>query len=275
MTSILILHPGEMGSSLGACLCSNQHHVGWVSDSRSAATRKRAEAEGFSEYFDLDRALPNMDVVLSICPPEFAEATAESVLALNFRGVYVDANATSPMTAGRIAAMVGENYVDGSIIGPPARRAGATRMYLSGMQASFVRELFSDTFASPTDLGPAVTAASALKMCYAAYTKGTSALLINIRALAEANAVTDALISEWSISQPDLHARSERTGPSVSPKAWRFAAEMREIASTFAENDLPNGFHEGAAQVYERLADFKDEPPAATVDLVSTLLKED
>lgn len=275
MTSILILHPGEMGSSLGACLRSNQHEVGWVAQSRSAATRERAEADHFSEFPDLELALQTTDVVISICPPEFAEATAESVVALNFKGIYVDANATSPMTARRISALVGENYVDGSIIGPPARRAGATRMYLSGSKASLVRDLFDGTFAAPTDLGTAVSAASALKMCYAAYTKGTSALLVNIRALAEANAVTDALLAEWSISQPDLHARSERTGPSVSRKAWRFAAEMREIASTFAANALPSGFHEGAAQVYERLSKFKDEPPAATADLVSTLLNQE
>ena len=274
MTSILILHPGEMGSSLGACLRSNHHRVGWVSHSRSAATRKRAEADDFFEFTDLPPALENSDVVISICPPEFAEATAESVLDLDFKGIYVDANATSPMTAERIATLIGENYVDGSVIGPPARRADATRLYLSGARASFVRDLFDGTFASPTDLGSAATAASALKMCYAAYTKGTSALLLNIRALAEANDVTDALIAEWSISQPDLHARSERTGPSVSRKAWRFAAEMREIASTFAANGLPNGFHEGAAQVYARLSEFKDASPAATLDLVAKLLKQ-
>ena len=274
MTNILVLHPGEMGSSLGACLLSNQHRVGWVSHTRSEATRERAEADGFTEYPRLESALPNTDVVLSICPPEYAAATAKSIVALDFQGIYVDANATSPMTAGRIAALVGENYVDGSIIGPPARRAGATRMYLSGTKASFIRELFADTFAQPTDLGTAATAASALKMCYAAYTKGTSALLLNIRALAEANAVTDALLAEWSISQPELQARSERTGPSVSRKAWRFAAEMREIASTFAANQLPNGFHDGAAQVYDRLAAFKDEPPAPTSQLVASLLAQ-
>lgn len=274
MSSILILHPGDMGSSLGACLRSNRHDVGWVSKNRSTATRERAEADAFIEYTNLPSAVENADVVISICPPEFAEATAESVIELDFKGIYVDANATSPMTAGRIATLVGENYVDGSIIGPPARRAGATRMYLSGARASFIRDLFDGTFASPTDLGSAATAASALKMCYAAYTKGTSALLLNIRALAAANDVTDALLGEWSISQPELHARSERTGPSVSRKAWRFAAEMREIASTFAANGLPNGFHAGAAQVYERLSEFKDAPPTATVDLVAKLLKK-
>ena len=274
MTSILILHPGEMGSSLGACLRANQHHVGWVSRDRSNSTRERAEAEGFSEYASLEHGLGEVDVVVSICPPEYAEATAESVVALNFEGVYVDANAMSPMTAARVAAQVGANYVDGSVIGPPARRANATRLYLSGEKAAFIKSLFVDTFAAPTDLGPATTAASALKMCYAAYTKGTSALLLNIRALAEANGITDALMAEWSISQAELQVRSDRSGPSVSRKAWRFAAEMREIASTFAESGLPAGFHEGAAQVYERLADFKDLPPAATNDLVTTLLEE-
>ena len=264
-----------MGSSLGACLRGNRHHVGWVSDGRSLATSKRAEAEEFYEYANLELALENMDVVVSICPPEYAEATAESVVELGFNGIYVDANATSPMTAERISNLVGEKYVDGSVIGPPARHAGATRMYLSGTKAAYIRDLFTGTFANPTDLGSTATAASALKMCYAAYTKGTSALLVNIRALAEANSVTDALLAEWSISQPDLQARSERTGPSISRKAWRFAAEMREIASTFAANGLPDGFHHGAAQVYERLADFKDRSPATTEDLVESLLGQE
>ena len=264
-----------MGSSLGACLRSKRHHVGWVSDARSRDTRDRAEADAFSEYGDLENALKSMDVVVSICPPEFAEKNAESVVGLGFTGIYVDANATSPMTAARIATLVGENFVDGSVIGPPARRAGTTRLYLSGSKASYIRDLFAGTFATPTDLGFATTAASALKMCYAAYTKGTSALLINIRALAEANSITHALLAEWSISQPELQTRSERTGPSISRKAWRFAAEMREIAGTFSENGLPNGFHEGAAQVYERLSNFKDQPPATTKDLVRSLLEQD
>lgn len=261
-----------MGSSLGACLRANHHQVDWVSHGRSSATRERAEAEGFTPFTELGLALQNADVVISICPPEFAETTAQSVAELDFQGIYVDANATSPMTAGRIATLIGENFVDGSVIGPPARRAGATRLYLSGPKAAVVRDLFADSFAAPTDLGAATAAASALKMCYAAYTKGTSALLLNISALAEANAVTDALRAEWSISQPELRARAERTGPSVSRKAWRFAAEMREIASTFGANDLPDGFHQGAADVYKRLADFKDQPPAATSDLVAKLL---
>lgn len=275
MTCILILHPGEMGSSLGACLRSNGHDVCWVAEGRSSATRQRAELENFTECESLASTLTCADMVLSICPPEFAVDVAQRVIDLNFNGIYVDANATSPMTANRISKLFETNFVDGSVIGPPARRAEGTRLYLSGPQADHVHELFRDTNANPTNLGVQPTAASALKMCYAAYTKGTSALLINIRALAEANQVSDALLAEWGISQPDLQTRSERTGPSVSRKAWRFAAEMREIASTFDASGLPPQFHEGAAQVYERLAAFKDRPPASTEDLIEHLLVDD
>lgn len=263
-----------MGSSLGSCLKANNHDVLWVAADRSAATKERAKQDGFTECASLAEGLTMVHVVVSICPPEFAIEVADAVVELGFTGTFVDANATSPMTAKHIAQRIGENYVDGSVIGPPARRPNATRLYLSGRNAGEVHDLFSGTFANPTNLGDQPSAASALKMCYAAYTKGTSALLINIRALAEANQISDALKAEWSISQPELHARSERTGPSVSRKAWRFAAEMREIASTFEANGLPNGFHEGAAQVYERLSAFKDQPPTATEDLVNYLLEQ-
>ena len=274
MTDILVLHPGAMGSSLAACLRSNGHKVSWVAQNRSSVTRERAEAEGLHAYATLEKGLAAAEVVISICPPEFAVATAQTVVEHAFQGVYVDANATSPMTATRIADLVGDRYVDGSVIGPPARQSGSTRTYLSGPQATAICELFAGTFATPKNLGTAHDAASALKMCYAAYTKGTTALLLNIRALAEANQIEDALLAEWVISQPELQTRSDRAGPGVSGKAWRFAAEMREIADTFGASGLPGDFHEGAALVYERLAAFKDKPPATTSELVATLLAE-
>ena len=246
--------------------------MSWASQDRSNETRDRARAEGLSDIQNLTDALGQVDIVISICPPEFAETLAVNVSKSGFEGLYVDANATSPITAARIADRFGTNYIDGSVIGPPARTEQRTRLYLSGQQAEKICDIFGDTYANPHVIGTQPTAASALKMCYAGYTKGTSALLVNLCALAEANGVTDALLAEWSISQPDLEARCERTGPGVSRKAWRFAAEMREIAETFEANDLPNGFHLGAAALYERLADFKDKPPASTEELVSALL---
>ncbi len=110
-------------------------------------------------------------------------------------------------------------------------------------------------------------------MAYAAWTKGTSALVLAIRALAASEGVADALAAEWAISQPDLAARSERAAGGAAPKAWRWAGEMREIAATFAESGLPAGFHGAAAEVYDRLESFKDaDPPPPIDEVVEALL---
>ena len=105
-------------------------------------------------------------------------------------------------------------------------------------------------------------------MCYAAFTKGSSALLLGIRALAESNGVTDQLLAEWDISQAGLGARSAGTAKSTSPKAWRFEGEMLEIASTFAEAGLPDQFHKAAAEIYSRMAGLKHAEGGADLDTV-------
>lgn len=251
-----LLHPGAMGAALGLALQANGHDVLWASDGRGDETRARAAP--FEDLGTLEKLVHGADGIVSICPPEFARSVAEQVVAIGFSGIYVDANAVSPSTARRVQAIIGEDYVDGGVIGPPPLHPGTTRLYLSGGRAAEVEPWFE---AGPLDAfvlyGDAV-AASTLKMCYAAWTKGSAALLMNIRALAESTGVTDDLLREWDISQPGLVQRSEGSALGTAPKAWRFVAEMREIAHTFAEAGLPDGFHHGAAAVYERLSDLKD-----------------
>jgi hypothetical protein len=49
---------------------------------------------------------------------------------------------------------------------------------------------------------------------------------------------------------------------------------MHEIAATFRGAGLPGGFHEAAAEVYERLSMFKDHPePPAIEAVLEALLK--
>ena len=258
---ILLLHPGAMGTSLGAALRGNGHEVRWVADGRTEATAKRAHESGLSGYSTLEKAVGVVDHVLSVCPPDAAVQVAEAVMAAGFRGTYVDANAVSPDTARRIGEIAGPGFVDGGIIGPPAWRPGVTRLYLSGAGAEAVASWFAGTL---VDARPVTGSASGLKMCYAAYTKGSSALILAVRALAEHEGVTAALLTEWGLSQPGLAERSARTAAGTSPKAWRFEGEMREIAATFGAAGLPDGFHGAAAEVYGRMRDLKD---AAEVDI--------
>ena len=273
--NILLLHPGAMGASVGTALVGNGHDVTWVSVNRSDATRDRANEAGLRAVRSLDEAL-GVDIVISVCPPDAAVAVAESVVERGFAGIYVDGNAVSPDTAATVEALVGEGYVDGGIVGPPAWRAGTTRFYLSGSSADRVASLFENSLvdARAVDGGPG--AASALKMCYAAYAKGSIALILGVRALAESNGVSSALLDEWEISQPGLVRRSESGATATSLKAWRFVGEMHEIAATFAAANLPSGFHEAAAELYGRMAGFKHTPGGADVDTVmQAILKGD
>ena len=112
-------------------------------------------------------------------------------------------------------------------------------------------------------------------MAYAAWTKGSQALLMAVRALATAEGVDGPLVAEWLRSQPDLPKRSENAARSTARKAWRWVGEMDEIAAAFAGAGLPDGFHRGASELYRRMAIYKDAPaPPSIEDVAKTLLAE-
>ena len=269
---VAVLHPGAMGASVAAAIGTAGHDVIGVTKGRSQATIDRARGAKVSFIETLEEAMSMVDVVVSICPPEAALDVARDVQETGYEGIYVDGNAVSPQTAVAIGELFGNRFVDGGIVGPPARRSGTTRFYLSGALANDVVGLFVDTLVTAQVISGGAGSASALKMCYAAYTKGSSALVMAVRALAESNGVTEALLAEWDLSQKGLRDSSERTALGTSPKAWRFEGEMLEIASTFDAAGLPAGFHRAAAEIYERMAHFKNEDPASLDQVIETLL---
>ena len=277
MTTIGILHPGDMGSVVGACAVAAGARVLWASDGRSAGSRERAAAAGLEDARTVAAVVAGSDVIVSVCPPHAAIDVARDVAGRRFAGLFVDANAVAPVTAREIGAIVeggGATFVDGGLIGPPPRNAGSTRLYLSGREAKRAAALFESSALEAIAIGDGPGAASALKMTYAAYTKGSSALLMAIRALAASEGVDDALLAEWRRSQPDLPKRSEAAARDNARKAWRFVGEMEEIAATFEAAGLPGGFHEAAAVIYARLADYKDAAtPPSMADLVAPLTR--
>jgi len=255
-----LVHPGAMGSAVGAALKSEGVDVVWAGEGRSPATRSRAEKAGLRDAQTLEALVQSSEIMLSICPPDAAVDVAEQVCAARFAGTYVDANAIAPTTVRRIAAAVegaGATFVDGDLIGGPPRPGGPTRLYLSGDAAAPVAVVLRGPGLESVALEGDLAAASTLKMCYAAWTKGSSALLLAIRAAARELGVEEALLAEWDRTQPGLRQRSEGAVGSV-PKAWRFVGEMQEIAATFADVGLPDGFALAAAEIYSRLAEFKD-----------------
>jgi uncharacterized protein DUF1932 len=162
--------------------------------------------------------------------------------------------------------------VDGGIIGPPPRRPGVARLYLSGPGAADVAGLFRGSLLEAIALDAPVGAASALKMAYAGWNKGSQALLMAVRAFAMHEGIDDALLAEWARSHPELAKRSENAVASSVRKAWRFVGEMEEIAATFGAAGLPEGFHEAAGDVYRRLSGWKDTPEAPSIAEVARTL---
>ena len=259
-----LLHPGQMGVSVGAAAMAAGAEVLWASKGRSPSTRERAESARFGDAGDLSALLGASEVVLSVCPPHSALDLAGSVAKVGFTGLYVDANAIAPETSRAIEKVIagaGASYVDGGIIGPPARVAGSTRLYLSGPRAPEVAALFAGSILGAEVIGGPAGRASALKMAYAAWTKGSDALLLAIRSFALAEGVEDALLREWGLSQAGLAERSERSGRTAG-RAWRFEGEMHQIAQALGDAGLPEGFHRAAGSVYRHLRDYKDRDPA-------------
>lgn len=270
VNSIGVLHPGEMGAAVGAAL-ARDHTVRWASSGRSRETARRASDAGFVDAGSVDALRSECELIISLCPPGRALEVARQVA--GFQGLYLDANAVAPATAREIAGAIegqGGRYVDGGIIGPPPTGPhSGTRLYLSGPDGPEVARLFEGTAVSARPLSDGPTAASGLKMCFAAWTKGTAALLLDIRALAESLGLGEALLAEWSESVPDAEPRSVSAAQQAATKGWRWQGEMDEIAQTFREAGLPDGFHRAASEVYGAVVrDEKAERGQATLDIV-------
>ena len=244
MTLVGLLFPGEMGTLVGAAANAE---VLWASEGRSDATAQRAEAAGFRDVGSVDELVAASEIVLSLCPPAIAEEVAAEVGAAGFQGLYVEANAITPVRVQRIVDSL-PRCVDGSVIA----RAGLN-LYLSGDadDVAQVVDIFRGGEVNAIPLEGGIGAASALKMAFGGWNKIGTALTAQAYAIARAYGVEDALASEGVESDRVLRA---------GPKAWRWAPEMEEVADTAALLGLPDGMGRAAAELFRRWDAHRDQP---------------
>ena len=206
-TTIGLLHPGEMGSAVGAAARAAGARVVWASEGRSAASRNRAIAAELEDLGTLAALVAQSDFILSICPPDAAVDVARSVAAGRFAGVYIDANAVSPATARVIAAAIEGRGSAGSWMAEllDRRRPNAVwPAYICQVaRPRVLRRCFRAVRLRRLAMDAPVGAASALKLAYAAWTKGSAALLIAVRTLAISEGIEADLLAEWQRSIPD------------------------------------------------------------------------
>jgi 3-hydroxyisobutyrate dehydrogenase-like beta-hydroxyacid dehydrogenase len=255
---VAVIAPGMMGSGVGGRLAENGIEVRTSLAGRSEATVARAKAAGMVGVSD--EQIAASDIILSILPPGdalgLAERLAPVLRAAAKKPIYVDCNALDPATVLRIARVVqetGATFVDGGIVGGPPKEGYSPKIYLSGEGAARAAELAKYGLKMPIQPGP-IGAASAMKMSYAGITKGFTALGAAMILAATRAGTAEDLKAELSSSQSALFAQLTRGVPGMYSKAYRWVAEMEEIAQFVGEDPAARKFYEGAAQLYERLA---------------------
>ncbi len=276
---VAVIAPGMMGAAVGKRLVDNGLKVLTSLTGRSAETADRARAAGLVTASDEEIAAT--DYVLSILPPGDAVSLAErfvpALKASNAKPIYVDCNAINPVTVERVAAAIAPTdcpFVDAGIIGSPPKPGDAgPRFYASGPSAprfASLRQYGLDIRV----LDGALSAASALKMSYAGITKGTQAIGAAMMLAASRAGSADALFAELSSSQKEMFAWFKRGLSLMPPKAYRWIAEMHEIAGFVGEDAAAHELYEGAAHFYERMAeDFEGGTKEQTEALAKFLGK--
>lgn len=255
-----LLSPGDMGHVVGQVLLRHGMPVLTCLQGRSERTRMLSRQAGIAEVPTYEQLVRETDMLLSILVPEQAMNTAHLVAEALRRAetttLYVDCNAVSPRTVRAMAEVitaVGSRFVDAGIIGSPPRREGITRFYASGPDVDVFAELGRYGL-DVRPLGWEIGQASGIKMCYAAFTKGTTALATGLLTIAHSMGLYEPLVQEFQQSQGDRYRNMERSIPVMPTKAHRWIGEMEEIAQTFADAGLTPKFHQAAADIYRFVA---------------------
>ena len=260
LPNIGILMPGDMGHGCGKALLDNGFNVFTCLSNRSERTKSLAKKSGIEDTDNLENLLNEVDIILSILPPEFAISQARIVNEASIKNnmnkviTYVDCNAVSPKTSVKIGDTLSQknfNFVDGGIIGlNPLIENGKTRLYLSGQHAEKLKVVDGKGLVVKI-IGNEIGKASAMKMVYASATKGTFALHAAVITASRKLNLFNEYIDELKYSKPNILEAMENMVPKIPLDADRWGGEMLEIANTYEEIDLTPKFHLGAADVMD------------------------
>jgi 3-hydroxyisobutyrate dehydrogenase-like beta-hydroxyacid dehydrogenase len=258
--AVALLHPGAMGSRVGAELVSAGHQVRWLSADRSPATWQRAADAGLIAHADVQALLDGAEFVFSICPPQGAAEVAKLIAGTGFSGTYVEANPVAPETLSEIAAALepgGASLVDGGIVGPPPQPGRRTNFYLAGVPAATatVAQLFAGTDVTAMVVGTDVGAASAAKQAYALFNKGRIVLAAAASDLAESHGVLDVLAAEGQRSGADILAQLADVRSGLAEVGWRWGPEFAEIAAALEASGVDPALARACEQLLRRYGD--------------------
>ena len=267
--TVAILSPGDMGHAVGQLLREHELKVVTCLTGRSQRTKDLAELAGIADVPDLNDMAAQSQIILSISVsemvPSICQQVADAIKATNANVLFAECNAISPQLSRQMEPIIteaGGRYIDASIVGGPPLNGSSPRFYASGDNTAEFEGLANfglDVRTAGTEVGQA----SGIKMCYAAMTKGSSALYSELLMAAEMMGLSDFVIAEFQSSQPAVLQRMERGLPGVPAKARRWVSEMEEIKDTFEHLGLTPHLFQGVADMYRMIGSTSmgDETP--------------
>ena len=267
--TVAILSPGDMGHAVGQLLREHELKVVTCLTGRSQRTKDLAELAGIADVPDLNDMVAQSQIILSISVsemvPSICQRVADAIKATNANVLFAECNAISPQLSRQMEPIIteaGGRYIDASIVGGPPLNGSSPRFYASGDNTAEFEGLANfglDVRTAGTEVGQA----SGIKMCYAAMTKGSSALYSELLMAAEMMGLSDFVIAEFQSSQPAVLQRMERGLPGVPAKARRWVSEMEEIKDTFEHLGLTPHLFQGVADMYRMIGSTSmgDETP--------------
>jgi 3-hydroxyisobutyrate dehydrogenase-like beta-hydroxyacid dehydrogenase len=282
LTTVGILSPGDMGHAVGQVLGSHTLRVITCLRGRSERTKSLARRANIADVESYEQLVRQADIILSILVPAQAEhaarTVAQAISDANANVTYADCNAIAPQTVLRIGDLItdaGGHFVDASIIGSPPKAGRRTVFYASGLDIRGFQDL-SQFGLEVVVLGDQIGLASAMKMCYAALTKGLIAICTELLTAAEALGISEHLHREFRTSQMELYERMEGGLPRMPMKSRRWVGEMEQIAQTFQGVGLTPAIYRGAADIYRfvgetELADLTPEDPIPAIQLTEVI----
>lgn len=280
--SVAILSPGDMGHAIGQLLREKELKVFTCLAGRSDRTRELSEKAGIIDVPNLNVLVEQSDVVMSItvseAVPGLCHEIADAVKATGTDLLFAECNAIAPSLSAEMQKVLNEGgarYVDASIIGGPPRNGNSPRLYVSGDNATEFEQL-KDFGLDVRNLGTQLGRASGIKMCYAAMTKGTTALHTELLIAAEKMGLREELMAEFAGGQQAVITRMEGWIPTMPAKSRRWVSEMEEIEATFRELGLTPDIFKGVADMYRMigatpLGDENPETRNTTRDLAETI----
>jgi 3-hydroxyisobutyrate dehydrogenase-like beta-hydroxyacid dehydrogenase len=274
INTVAILSPGDMGHAVGQLLREHELRVITCLTGRSARTRDLSEKARIEDVPDFNEMVAQSDLIMSMTVSEvvsqICQEVADAIKRTGSDVLFAECNAIAPQLTCKLEPVIteaGGRFVDASIIGSPPRGGRSPRFYTSGPNAPEFEQM-RDFGLDVRNIGPNTGQASGIKMCYAAMTKGSSALYSELLMAAELMGLSDHLKTEFQSSQSAVYERMQRGLPTVPARARRWVSEMQEIEATFEHLGMTPNIFRGVADMYRLMGStpLGEERPEDTRD---------